>query len=377
MTIYLFSELYPLDENDTSITHAVRDFADAWDAEVIVFRPLQLGIPFLKRLGHYTRLIRHSPVQLGKRAVVFFPLMKVPFIRKYLYRIAKRHELPAPSIMVGHSLMGNYIAKSRANEYGVPFSTALHSYDMANLEKEKKQYEKLLRRSGLIACRSHSIRKQLNEIFGDQFRQKSFVAHSGIEIAQVEEESLFLSKAKALKLKEVRFVTASRLLKLKNIDVNIEILAGVDYDFSYTIIGDGPERKKLQALIDHHKLSDRIKILGWKTREEVLRHFKSTDIFIMVSAPETFGLAYLEAMAKGNIVIGAYGWGIDGIIRHGQNGYLANPGDVQSLANIIHEIINLPVEKREALLKASRECILKMTRQEVADSYLKKLQALI
>ena len=37
----------------------------------------------------------------------------------------------------------------------------------------------------------------------------------------------------------------------------------------------------------------------------------------MVSEPETFGLAYLEAMAKGCLVVGAYGWGIDGIIRHG------------------------------------------------------------
>ena len=40
----------------------------------------------------------------------------------------------------------------------------------------------------------------------------------------------------------------------------------------------------------------------------------------MISSPETFGLAYLEAMARGNIVIGTKGWGIDGIVIDGENG---------------------------------------------------------
>jgi len=363
MTLYLITELYPLDENDTSMTHALRDFAEAWDAEVIVFRPLQLGISYLKRIRSYSKLIRQSPKPLGSRPVVFFPLLKIPFVRKYIYRIRKRLVYPPPSFIVGHSLMGNYLAMHLSKTYGVPFSAGLHAYDVFKLMKEKKQYEPVLRQSSLIACRSHPILKQLHELSGNRYSDKAFVAHSGIEEEQVEELSLFVSKARELNQGKLRFVTASRLLKLKHIDINIQVLAGMKFDFSYTIIGEGPERKKLQKLIDEHGVSDKIEILGWKTRAEVLEHFRNADIFIMVSAPETFGLAYLEAMAKGCLVIGAHGWGIDGIIQDGRNGYLAEPGDARSLEHIIHEILALPAGQREVIWKATRESILKMTRR--------------
>lgn len=374
MTIYLISELYPVNENDNSITHAIKDFADNWNEELIVFRPLQLGISNIRSIGVYIRHIKESPKQLGRRKIIFFLLVKIPFFRKYLYWIGKKHAFPPPDVIAGHSLMGNYVASSMSKHYEVPFSVGLHYYDIFNLAREKKAYEKVFRDCNLIACRSYNIQKRLNEITGNRFNHKTFVSHSGVEEEQIEEQTLFISKAKEFKNRKIHFITAARLDNYKNIDINIGVLARLKHDYRYTIIGDGPERSTLQEQIDQFQLSDKIEILGWKKRAEVLELFKQADVYLMISAPETFGLAYVEAMAKGCIVIGAYGWGIDGIVQNGHNGFLAEPKDEKSLERVIHEIVNLPAVKREEIAKATRSTVLELTRKKVADSYLMRLK---
>jgi len=93
----------------------------------------------------------------------------------------------------------------------------------------------------------------------------------------------------------------------------------------------------------------------------------------MVSAPETFGLAYLEAMAKGCIVIGAIGHGVDGIIQHQKNGFLVEPGDKDALKKVLDEILVLHEDKREELAGMARKTILELTEKKVSDAYLAKL----
>ncbi len=198
-----------------------------------------------------------------------------------------------------------------------------------------------------------------------------------IEEQQIESQSFFENKAREKDKKELHFITAARLDEYKNIDINIEVLAGLDQAFTYTIIGDGPERSNLLEQIDRLQLSDRIKILGWKSRAEVLELFRKADVFLMVSAPETFGLAYIEAMAKGNMVVGALGWGIDGIVQNGHNGFLAEEKNAKSLEKIILEIVNLSATKKEELLSNTRHTVLELTRQKVSDKYLLKLKEMI
>ena len=57
-------------------------------------------------------------------------------------------------------------------------------------------------------------------------------------------------------------------------------------------------------------------------REEVIRQMDNHDVFVMISRNETFGLVYLEAMARGCITIASRNEGFDGVIEHGVNGFL-------------------------------------------------------
>lgn len=376
MTIYLITELYPVDEHDTSITHAIKSFADYWNEETIIFRPLQLSLSNLGKSREYLRLFRRSPGIIGERKVVFFLLMKIPLVRKYFIRIRRRSKLPGPDIVAGHSLIGNFLARSMARRYHTAYTVGLHYYDIGVLSREQKQYEKILAGAGLIACRSYSIRRRLNEITGERFEGKVFTANSGVEEEEIEPVQLFEDKARELGKGEIRFITVARLEPLKNIDVNIRVLSGFQHEYSYTVIGDGPEGEALKTQVNAGNLSGTIRILSWKARSEVLDHLRRSDIFIMVSEPETFGLAYLEAMAKGCIVIGAYGWGIDGVIRNGENGFLVQPRDETGLKAVIEEIVSMGIRRREAIAMASRKTVMELTKQHVSNLYLEKLKAL-
>ena len=120
-----------------------------------------------------------------------------------------------------------------------------------------------------------------------------------------------------------------------------------------------------------------IKFLGWLDREEILAKMKTSDIFVMVSSPETFGLVYLEAMASGCITIGAKREGIDGIIQNGENGFLCEPRNVDDLADTIDKIVNLSKESKERLLRNTFETVKGMTHKGVSDNYIEALQHVI
>jgi len=373
MTIFLITELYPAHENDHSITHAVKHFADSCSEEVIVFSPLNIGLSTIGMWKRYMGMINDVNKQISGKKIVFFPLIKVPFVRKYFYWIKQRSSLPPPSVIAGHCIKGNHIALAMSKRYGVPFSAGIHNHDIIRLRDENKQYAKVLSAASLIACRSHSIQRKLNALTGNRFDQKTFIANSGIEEDQIEGPAVFTRKAIDLGKKELRFITPARLNSGKNLNVNIDVLSELKQPFRYTIIGEGPDRDSLQEQIDQLELSESVEILEWKKRSEVLEFFKLSDIFIMVSAPETFGLAYLEAMAKGCIVIGAIGHGVDGIIQHQKNGFLVEPGDKDALKKVLDEILVLHEDKREELAGMARKTILELTEKKVSDAYLAKL----
>ena len=93
-------------------------------------------------------------------------------------------------------------------------------------------------------------------------------------------------------------------------------------NFVINFIGEGKEMENLKALTSKYSLYDHVHFWGRIPREQVIRIMNETDCFIMVSKFETFGLVYLEAMAKGCITIASKNEGMDGIIRNGENGFL-------------------------------------------------------
>lgn len=118
-----------------------------------------------------------------------------------------------------------------------------------------------------------------------------------------------------------------------------------DNDFSITYIGVGEECKTVSEMADKCGVKNRVNLLGRLPRNEVVQQFDKNDIFVMISKGETFGLVYLEAMARGCITIASKREGFDGIIKNGENGFLCEAGDEIELTEIIRHIRTLSVSE--------------------------------
>lgn len=162
------------------------------------------------------------------------------------------------------------------------------------------------------------------------------------------------------------------LIPLKNVDVLIQAagLAFPQKDFHLRIVGDGLLRSDLEALVERLGLGGCITFEGQRSRDEVQAILADADLFVMVSKPEAFGLSYLEAMAKGCLTIGTRGQGIDGVIVHGENGFLCDARDVDGLRDTLLAVREMSHEQRRSIAERALQTANSLSEGRVAVSYL-------
>ena len=136
---------------------------------------------------------------------------------------------------------------------------------------------------------------------------------------------------------------ASRLTKQKHIDKLILAASRLKEDnvqFHIDIYGDGPERQHLEKMIDELSVSDRVRINEPLPQGELADRYRKSQIAVLVSEREGFGLSLLEAMLCGCAAIGARSGGITDILaKDGVDGILVEPGDVDSLHESLRELL--------------------------------------
>ena len=96
------------------------------------------------------------------------------------------------------------------------------------------------------------------------------------------------------------------------------------------LVGDGPERSSMEHLVKSLGLLDDVTFIG-KIKNPI-EPLRVSDLFLLTSETESFGLSALEAMASGVPVIASNQGGIPEVIQHGQNGFLHEVGDVDGMA---------------------------------------------
>ena len=109
---------------------------------------------------------------------------------------------------------------------------------------------------------------------------------------------------------------------------------------------------------------------GHIKREKIKDMYDAADCMIMISRNEAYGLVYLEAMARGCIVIASRREGIDGIIEDGKNGFLCNAGDVDDLVDTIHRINTLLPTERYIISNNAINTAKRLSDRNAAKMYL-------
>ena len=119
-------------------------------------------------------------------------------------------------------------------------------------------------------------------------------------------------------------------------------------DATLTIVGIGEMEEQLRARIGQLGLQSRVTLTGGLPHEEVLRRMAQSDLFVLLSWGEGYGIVYIEAMAAGCIAVGAKDEGIADTITDGENGFLVPAGDIDETERVMRQVFAHP-EAYEAL----------------------------
>jgi glycosyltransferase involved in cell wall biosynthesis len=162
-----------------------------------------------------------------------------------------------------------------------------------------------------------------------------------------------------------------RLGKEKGIDVFLEAAACVRSEVPFAkfiVVGDGPDRKKLQNLIDTLGIAASVSMVG--RREDMPAVYRSFDIMVSSSRQEGLPMAILEAMACGLPLIATAVGEVPSVVRDGETGILVSPDDPQILASAILDLLR-DSEKRRLLGSAARQLIMtEYSAERMANEYV-------
>lgn len=342
MRILVITDLYPISEDEKNTPKTIQAFVKSWENlghEVKIIKPNFLLNSYLRKKPYY-------------KDGIYGQVENINYITPFWGNIKKKIKtLFAPDVVIAHMPSGLIFA----NKLGVSFCAGVHASDIEVLTNPiykiyfKTELEKAYKNAKCIACRSYTLKDKFLKLY-PQYENKTFVAPSGVD-----EEKII--KREWQEKEKIKVLTCGQFIKRKNIDKVIKACERF-YNIELTVIGSG--KQKLE------KISDKPIFLGQIPHEKVLEKMRESDIFILPSKNETFGMVYLEAMASGCITVCSKNDGIDGIIRDGVNGFLCE--DIEETLDRI-----LSLEDKNMILKNSYETIMNFTSQKAGENYINYL----
>ena len=248
--------------------------------------------------------------------------------------------------------MAKQIVKSK-NGRNIPVITTLHGTDITLVGKDKT-YEPVvtfsINESDAITAVSQNLKEETYRSF--PITKQIEVITNFVDVSRFNKKPFDAFKKVIAPDGEKILVHASNFRKVKRVDDVVKIFAEVRkvMPAKLLMVGDGPERPATEELARELGVIDDIRFVGKQEQmEEILA---VSDLFLLPSEYESFGLAALEAMAARVVVISTNAGGLPEIVIQGKTGFMANVGDVAAMSleaiNILKDNDRLEQMKQSA-----------------------------
>jgi glycosyltransferase involved in cell wall biosynthesis len=147
---------------------------------------------------------------------------------------------------------------------------------------------------------------------------------------------------------ELLIGTAGRLVELKGLTYFLQAAQMILREFPnvrFVIVGEGPERARLEQLARDSGIADRLLFTG--SRPDMADVYVSLDIFVLASIDEGMPMVILEALASGRAVVATNVGAVSKLVESGKTGVLVPPRDATRLAAAIRDMIKSPVLREQ------------------------------
>lgn len=318
--------------------------------------------------GHHVHFITYQqPVRLNVFSTnIFYHEVSVPTYPLFDY---PPYELALASTMVdviqNHDLdllhvhyaiphaSAAYMAKQIVLKTGrnIPVITTLHGTDITLVGRDKT-YEPVvtfsINESDAITAVSQNLKDETYKSFA--ITKDIEVIENFVDNSRYEKKPIDAFRKVIAPDDEKILIHASNFRKIKRVEDVIQIFANVHQKIpsKLLLVGDGPERRSMEDLARKLEVDDDVRFLG--KQEQIEEILLVSDLFLLPSEYESFGLAAMEAMAANVPVISSDAGGLAEININGETGYTAGVGDVKTMSECaIHLLSN------DALLEQFRK----------------------
>lgn len=315
----------------------------------------ELGLQLARR-GHEIHFITYSqPVRLALlNPNIYYHEVNVPeypLFHYQPYELALSSKLVDMVKLYGIELLhvhyaiphayAGYMAKQMLKEQGIelPMITTLHGTDITlvgNHPFYKTAVSFSINNSDYVTSVSEALKKSTYDLF--DIKRDICVIPNFIEPKEIGRVETSPCKRSAMAEKDEYIVThISNFRKVKRIKDVVAIFYGVQQHVpaKLMLVGDGPEKERAELQARDLGIEDKIIFFG--NSSEIDSILSYSDLFLLPSETESFGLAALEAMASGVPVISSNTGGLPEVNEHGISGYLSDVGDVADMVkNALH-----------------------------------------
>ena len=310
----------------------------------------ELGMA-LSHKGHNVHFVTsHQPVRLNflnpnlhfhEVFLEDYPLFQYqPYVlalSSKLAEVAEKHKLDIVHVhyAIPHAYAA-YMAKKMLEQKGIqlPIVTTLHGTDITLVGSHpvyKTAVEFSINNSDVVTSVSDSLRKDTLRLFN--IDKQIDVIHNFINFDKQKEVADKQINRENLANSSERIIThISNFRPVKRVTDVIRIFYEIQkvLPAKLLMVGDGPDREKAELLAKELNIKDRILFLG--KSDEIKEILCVSDLFLLPSETESFGLAALEAMSAKTPVISSNTGGLAEVNIHGETGFLSNVGDISEMA---------------------------------------------
>jgi N-acetyl-alpha-D-glucosaminyl L-malate synthase BshA len=323
----------------------------------------------LAEKGHEVHFISYAlPLRLNRTTPnIFFHEVEIsnyplfdhpPYALALANKMAEVAELQGLDLLhchyaIPHSVSA-FLAKSMLQPRKLPVVTTLHGTDITLVGADPSYLSITkfsIERSDGVTAVSHYLKQATCETFG--IKSEIEVIYNFVNCSIYKPEHRPDLRARFAGENEMMLIHLSNFRAVKRPGEVIEIFLRVQKELPAVLlmVGDGPERSSAEWLAHHHGIEGKVHFLG--KRDNIEELIAASDLLLLPSQTESFGLVALEAMACEVPVVVSKVGGLPEVITDGTEGYLVEPGDTERMAERSLEILTNK-DRRQAMGKAGR-----------------------
>ncbi|OYU84153.1 MAG: N-acetyl-alpha-D-glucosaminyl L-malate synthase BshA [Flavobacterium sp. BFFFF2] len=272
---------------------------------------------------------------------------------------------------IPHAYAG-YMAQQMLKAEGifVPMVTTLHGTDITlvgNHPHYKTAVSFSINHSDVVTSVSQSLKEDTYKLF--PVEKEIHVIPNFIELKEVPQTGAFACARSNLAPSGTFIVThISNFRQVKRIPDVVDVFYDIQKQVPARLlmVGDGPERVKAEERCHELGIANKVLFLGNSSEIDTILRF--SDLFLLPSETESFGLAALEAMAWSVPVISSNTGGLPEVNEHGVSGFLSSVGDVHQMAEYAISLLKNP-EMLQRFRKGAREVAARYEIQRILPQY--------